>query len=115
MDTNKHESENQPFPFQLWVLEIQDDSNPQFCDFQIVQHLSAFRVSDSINDFRINDDTIKSDQVRNENPDFIAFVMDIINDLLLACCLVWLCYLLEKRRNQEHDWQAEMLLRDVRT
>jgi len=63
MDTNKHESENQPFPFQLWVLEIQDGSNPQFCDFQIVQHLSAFRVSDSI-----NDDTIKSDQVRNENP-----------------------------------------------
>ena len=33
MDTNGHESEDYPFPFEFWIPEIQNHSDSKLCDF----------------------------------------------------------------------------------
>ena len=46
----------------------------QVCDSQIIQHQSPFVVSDSVNHLCVYDDRVKSDQVRNEQSNLVAFV-----------------------------------------
>src|SRR3990172_9003538 len=66
MNTNKHELENDAFPFQLRVLEIQNHANPQFRDLEIVQHFATFHVCYPINHFRIHNDRIEGNQIGDE-------------------------------------------------
>ena len=54
----------------------------QFRDPQIVQHQSAFVISDSVDHLCIHDDGIKCYQVGNEEPDLVFFVEDIEQRLL---------------------------------
>jgi hypothetical protein len=65
------------------VLEIKDNSNTQVRDPQIVQHQSAFVISDSIDHLCIHDNRVKCDQVGNEETDIMSFVEDIERRLLL--------------------------------
>lgn len=69
------------------MLEIKDHANTQGCDAKVVQHQSTFMVGDLVNYVRIYDKRIKSDQVRNEEANLVAFVKDIERRLLLkAIC-----------------------------
>jgi len=65
------------------MLEVKDHANTQGCDAEIVQHQSTFMVRDLVNYLRIYDKRIKSDQVRNEEANLVAFVKDIEGRLLL--------------------------------
>jgi hypothetical protein len=64
------------------VRKIKDNSNTEIRDPQIVQHQSTFVISDSVNHFCIHDDSIKCDQVGNEETDLVSFVEDIEQRLL---------------------------------
>jgi vancomycin resistance protein YoaR len=64
------------------VLKIKDNSNTQVRDPQIVQHQSTFVISDSVNHLCIHDNSIKCDQVGNEETDLVFFVEDIEQRLL---------------------------------
>ena len=74
MNTNRHESENDAFPFQLGVLEIEKHSYAKLCNPQVVQHLPTLHVCYRINHLRINHNTPKSDEIRNEQNNFVPFV-----------------------------------------
>ena len=83
MNTNRHEFlEGNPLPFQFRVLEVEDYSNTQPCDAEIVQHQSTFVVGDSLNYFCIYNDRIEGDQIWNEQANLVAFVEDIERRLL---------------------------------
>jgi hypothetical protein len=83
------------------VLKIKDNSNPQVRNPQIVQHQSTFVISDSVDHLGIDDDSIKCDQVGNEETDLVSFVEDIEQRLLpernvsqtklnRQCIFIWL-------------------------
>src|SRR5436190_10032256 len=83
MNTNEHESENDAFPFQLRVLEIQNHTGPKLRDSQIVQHLPALHVCDPINHLCIHHDRPECNKVGDKQPDFVPFVEHVEIDLLL--------------------------------
>ena len=64
------------------MLEIKNNSNTQVRNPQIVQHQSAFVISDSVDRLRIHDNSVKRDQVGNEETDLLSFVEDIEQRLL---------------------------------
>jgi len=64
------------------VLEIKDNSDTQFRDSKIVQHQSTFMISDSVDHLCINDDTVESDQIGDEETDLVFLVKDIEERLL---------------------------------
>jgi hypothetical protein len=64
------------------VLEIKDNSDAPLCDPQIVQHQSTLVISNSVNNFCINDDTVECDQVGDKKTDLVSFVEDIEQRLL---------------------------------
>src|SRR5439155_14117512 len=66
----------------LGPLKIHDHSNTRVCDPQIIQHQSPFVVSDPINYLCIHDNSIKSDQIGNEQTNLAALVEDIERRLL---------------------------------
>src|SRR6266550_7924946 len=69
-------------PLQFGVLKIKDNSNSQFRNPQIVQHQSTLVISNSVNNFCINHDTVECDQVGDKKTDFLSFVKDIEQRLL---------------------------------
>ena len=56
------------------MLEIENHTNTQFRDPQIVQHQTAFVVGDSVDHFRVHDDGIKRNEIGNKQPDLLSFV-----------------------------------------
>ena len=64
------------------MLEIKDNSDTQLCDPQIVQHQSTLVISNSVNNFCINHDTVECDQVGDKKTDLLSFVKDIEQRLL---------------------------------
>src|SRR2546429_6336529 len=69
MDTDTEDSYDDAFPFQFRVLEIQNQANSKLCDSQIIHHLAALVVGNSVNDLGIDDDSSKSNEVGNEFAD----------------------------------------------
>ena len=63
-------------PFEFCVLKINHHANLQSSDFQRIQHLSDFMVSDSLDRFRVNNDLFKTDQVRDVFPQLNGVVSD---------------------------------------
>ena len=59
------------------MLEIENHSNTQFRDPQIVQHQTAFVVGDSVDHFRVHDYGIKRNDIGNKQPDLSSFVEHI--------------------------------------
>jgi len=55
-------------PFEFCVLKISHQATLQSSDFQVIQHLPDFMVSDSLDRFRVNNDLFKADQVRDAFP-----------------------------------------------
>lgn len=51
-------------------------------NFEVVDHLAFFRVTDSFYHFRINDDFVPSNKVRDVLSNFVRFVNDIKTRLL---------------------------------
>ena len=64
------------------MLKIKDNSNTEIRDPQIVQHQSTFVISDSVDYLGIHDNSVKCDQVGNEETDLVSFVEDIEQRLL---------------------------------
>ena len=64
------------------MLEIKDSSDTQLCDPQIVQDQSTLVISNSVNNFCINDNTVECDQVGDKKTDLVFFVEDIEQRLL---------------------------------
>ncbi|MGA0845698.1 MAG: hypothetical protein ACO3RV_04090, partial [Luteolibacter sp.] len=73
---------NDAAEFQFWLLEIQDKSQRQFGDSQVIDHLANFHLCDPINDFGVDDDFIERNEVRHELRDLDAFVKQGITRLL---------------------------------
>src|SRR5437660_11056591 len=69
MDTDREGSYDDAFPFQFRVLEIPNQANPKLCDSQIIHHLAALVVGNSVNDLSIDDDSSKSNETGNEFAD----------------------------------------------
>ncbi len=51
---------------QFWVPEIDNQSEMETGNFQIVNHLPFLAVTNGINGFRINDDLFENDDIRYE-------------------------------------------------
>jgi len=64
------------------VLEIKDNSDTQFRDSQIVQHQSTLMISNSVDHLSIHDNSIKCDQIGNEEAHLVPLVEDIKERLL---------------------------------
>ena len=65
------------------MLKIKDNPDTQICDPQIVQHQSTFVISYSVDHLGIHDNSIKCDQIGNEETNLVSFVEDIEQKLLL--------------------------------
>ena len=61
MDTNKHESKHQTFPFQFWIFEIQYYSDAKPCDAQIIQHLASLQIGYAVNCFGVHNHSVERD------------------------------------------------------
>ena len=64
------------------MFEIDDEPNLMARNFEVVDHLAFFRVTDSFYHFRINDDFVLSNKVRDVLSNFVRFVNDIKTRLL---------------------------------
>src|SRR6266446_5303744 len=67
---------------QFGVLKIKDNSDTQFRDSKIVQHQSTLMISDSVDHLGIHDNSIKCDQIGNEEAHLVSLVEDIEQRLL---------------------------------
>ena len=65
------------------MLEIQNQSDRQSGDAEIIQHLPAFMVGDTLNGLGVHDDLATSDQVRNKFANVLAFVEHLESALLV--------------------------------
>ena len=74
--------ENDSFPFQSWILEIDDESQWEFCDAQVVENLATLDISNAIDGFSFDDDFFVGDEVGNKFADFHLFPTDWISRLL---------------------------------
>src|SRR5436190_5784301 len=85
IDKNGHEygSQNNPFPFQLGMFEVQDDADSQFGDAEIIYHLAALVVGNSINAFGVHDNGGMGDQIGNALTDHDLLVKDGESSLLV--------------------------------
>ncbi len=64
------------------MLEIEDNSDTQFRDSKIVQHQSTLMISNSVDHLGIHDNSIKCDQIGNEEAHLVSLVEDIEERLL---------------------------------
>jgi hypothetical protein len=65
------------------VLEVQDQSNWEFGNSQVIQHLPAFVVGDPVNTLGIHHHFPESDQVGSEFADVFALVKHLKSPLLV--------------------------------
>src|SRR4030095_13840676 len=56
--------QNDPFPFELGALEVEDNANFQAGNAQVVQHLATLMVCDVINHFRVDYHRVERNEVR---------------------------------------------------
>ena len=64
MDTDN--SQNNALKFKARVLEIQNQTNAQLRDAQIIQHLAALVVGDPVNDLGVHNNRSENNQVRRK-------------------------------------------------
>ena len=55
-----------PANFEFWVFEVEDKADLEIGDFEVVEHLSDFDIGDAVDDFGVDDDCAKCDQIRNK-------------------------------------------------
>jgi hypothetical protein len=65
------------------VFKVQDHTDPQFCDPQIIQHQPPFVIRDFVDHLRIHHDKIERDQIGHEGADLVPFIEHIKDRLLL--------------------------------
>lgn len=70
------------FPFQHGASKVQNQTQFQTGNFDLVQYLAPFVIGDGFNHLRIDDDGSKCDEVRKVFPDLDAFVNNFITELL---------------------------------
>ena len=63
------ESQDDALPFEGSVFEVQHESDAALRDSEIIQHLAAFVVRDSVYNFYINQNGTKNNKVRDKLPD----------------------------------------------
>ncbi len=56
------------------MFEVQDQSDRQLSNAEVIEYLAAFVVGNSVDALGVHDDLSKSNQVRNELADALAFV-----------------------------------------
>src|SRR5215469_1237852 len=76
---------NNPFILKLRMLEVQDEANRKFGNAKVIQHLSAFVISNPVNTFWICHYLAKEDQIRDEFPDKLTPVKNLETTLLVKC------------------------------
>jgi hypothetical protein len=64
------------------VLKIENHSNTQVRDSQIIQHQAPLVISDPINHLCVHNDRIESDEVRDKEANFLLLVENIERRLL---------------------------------
>jgi hypothetical protein len=64
------------------VLKVKNHPDTQACNSQIIQHQAPLVIGNPVNYFRIHDDRIESDKVRNEQTDFLPLVENVERRLL---------------------------------
>ena len=79
MDTNSYDN---AFPLQFAVFKIENDSNTQVRDSQIIQHQAPLVISNPINYLCVHNDRIEGDEVRDKEANFLALVKNIERRLL---------------------------------
>jgi hypothetical protein len=74
---NGHESsQDDPFPFQFGTFEIANEPNTEVSDFQVVEHLSTLVIRHAIDHFRVHNNGVMGNHVRNELRDGVLLVND---------------------------------------
>jgi hypothetical protein len=61
---------SEALPLQFGVAEVEDQSERESSDPQVVYHLASLMISDSIDHFFVDDDLVGCDQIRNILPYF---------------------------------------------
>ena len=64
------------------MLEVQDQPHSAGGDFQIIQNLPPLNIRDPVYCFRINNNTLKDNQIGNEISDLDSLINHIITRLL---------------------------------
>lgn len=88
-------------PFQSWALEVEDKSNLQPCDTEIVQHAADLNISDAFDRLCFNDHRPFYDKIRDVLADKLRSIIYRKARLLFEanarglhfdaqCVLVWL-------------------------
>jgi hypothetical protein len=70
-------------PLQFGVLEVQDQTDRELGNEEVIQHLSTFMISDTVNALGVHDDFAVSDQVRDEFADVLTLVQNLKPTLLI--------------------------------
>jgi|GEM_PF-4971349 len=52
-------------PFKFRTLEIENNTNLELGDPQVIHHLAAFVIGDPLNDFRVHHRRVEDDQLRH--------------------------------------------------
>ena len=63
-------SKNDSLPFRCRAFEIDQEANYLASDFEVVEHLADFVVSKLVDGLGVNDDRVKTNQIRNIYSDF---------------------------------------------
>ena len=76
--------QDNPLPFQLCSAEVEDEPDWQSSYSQVIDHSTSFVIGNPIDNFRLNDNRIVCDQIRNILTDFSPFVDNVEASLLLT-------------------------------
>jgi hypothetical protein len=74
---------SEALPLQFGVAEVEDQSQRESSDPQIVYHLASLMIGDSIDHLCVDDDLLRCDQIRNILAYFNRFI-DYIETRLLS-------------------------------
>ena len=58
------------------IFKVDDETDTQFCDSQIIDHLPNFQVSYSIDRLGVDDDRIKNNEIRHKLSYLYTFVFN---------------------------------------
>src|SRR5439155_17814944 len=73
---------NQTLPLEPWVFEIEDEADAELGDAEIIYHLAALVIGDTVDDLRVHQDLVERNQIRNEQAHRYLLVQDLILPLL---------------------------------
>ena len=67
------------------MFEINDDTDAELRDAEVIEHFAAFNIGDLVDHLCVHNHGAKGDEIRDEFTHMMSFVEDLESTLLIEC------------------------------